>query len=80
MAEFSEEEPRRPRTNRAAEYHRTAFADEKLDKSAAVTVPRKKGKKEKPAKNTSTRGLAVLALLEVIAIIGVLLWWLGWGL
>ena len=77
---------RTPSRNRASEFDRMAFGDEDFDESTAVLVSRKKEKApkgEKTAKGTAqkgTKGLIILAIVEVIAIIGVLLRWVLWFL
>ena len=87
LSEFSGEAEREspavpvtPSRNRAAEFDRMAFGDETFDESTAVLVSRKKEKAPRDAAKKGTKGLVILAVLEVIAIIGVLLRWALWFL
>ena len=90
LNEFSQEEqPAAPARNRAVEFDRMAFGDETFDESTAVRVTRKKekatrsepkkGVKDEPKKK-GIKGLVVLAILEVVAILVVLLRWALWFL
>ena len=90
LNEFSQEEqPTTPARNRAVEFDRMAFGDETFDESTAVRVTRKKEKttrsepkkgiKDEPKKK-GIKGLVVLAILEVVAILVVLLRWALWFL
>ena len=91
LNEFSQEEqPAAPVRNRAVEFDRMAFGDETFDESTAVRVTRKKektakgdsrkkGVKDEPKKK-GIKGLVVLAILEVVAILVVLLRWALWFL
>ena len=89
LNEFSQEEqPAVPARNRAVEFDRMAFGDEAFDESTAVRVTRKKEKttKGEPKKDSKgepkkgIKGLTILAILEVVAILLVLLRWALWFL
>lgn len=56
--------------NPAVDFGRTVYDDEEMDEDAAVfdDTPKPKG----------IGGLVVLAILEVIGILGIALWWLRW--
>ena len=89
LNEFSQEEqPTASSRNRAVEFDRMAFGDEAFDESTAVLVARKKEAKSEPKKKAAKgepkkkgiKGLAILAILEVVAIFVVLLRWALWFL
>lgn len=58
------------RSNPAVDFPKTVYADEDLDESQAVFDDRPKPK--------GVGGLVFLAILEVIGILAVLLWWVQW--
>lgn len=57
--------------NFAVNYHRTVYDDEILDETAALFA-------EEPQKKKGIGGLVLLALLEVLGILAILLWWARW--
>ena len=61
------EQPRR-RRRKKQDFHRAVYEDEDDDESRYMLLPKRKG----------CKGLAFLALLEIIAILDVVGWWLQW--
>ena len=60
----------RPQNN-AVDFGRMVYGDEELDKSAALFA-------EEPQKKKGIGGLVLLALLEMLGILAILLWWARW--
>ena len=65
-----EEEYHQPRIRRGRkqDFHRAVYEDEDDDEDRYMILPKKKG----------IKGLVFLAVLETIAILAVLGWWLQW--
>ncbi len=59
------------RRNDAVDFHRTVYADEKMDEASAVFVEKKKKRK-------GSGCLPFVIALELIGIAGVVWWWIRW--
>lgn len=68
--EDEEEEMERPRrrSRRPADFGRAVYEDEDDDEDRYMLLPKRKG----------IKGLVFLAVLETIAILAILGWWLQW--